>query len=694
MELIPDTDDALVGQFSIPVRAAADVVGIYSVDDPADDFWIDEWSLDLPTVIVVSPGAAAAVRHRDPFGRCVSDPDRQRPAGPVRVGLLHRSGSTRCRRTRRAHRRPAPDANPIPAVRHHAARRGGSRPCRRACPGSWTTTPASGEQAEAVLVTAFARSCCGGHRGGGARRPADGASPPSRASRWCVGAAHRSASCWGSHIVEGLLIAVPASAIAYAAAVTVVGGRASAWSAILAVVVASGAALVLTLTVLRPATASLRGGGTRGRIGGTSQPAPAHIRGTRHRAGRGRRLPAAGNGIAGGSTAGELAGVDPLLAAVPALIGLAVGLLTVRIYPLPLIGGRLARRWLAGNGAGVRPAPRGPHRRRRQPAAHRPAGDGRHRRLQLDHLRDGRAQARPWRPGRRCGADLTIAPGSRPFPSGFDGTTLPGVQAAARMHVDSAVARRPRRRARGNERARHTGLCRRDGRHRGRSQPAACPARPSGSRPADPGHRLHPGPRAVHVGSSSTMGRAAGLGGAPSPCASSGSGEMFPSLDPSEAWLVMPLETLRAAAGARAFTAAYLLRAPGTTAASVDLAMALVLPATQVTSRARARSAAASADRRALVSASSPPWSSHSPTRRRGAAALVLVAAVRGREVAHLRTLGHDPSWPAGLSIVEHGPTIVAASVVGVALGVGVDWFVAPDSVSRAWSARPSTSRS
>src|SRR5690606_29278327 len=40
--------------------------------------------------------------------------------------------------------------------------------------------------------------------------------------------------------------------------------------------------------------------------------------------------------LAGGSAAGALPGVDPFLAAVPALVGIAVGILTVRLYPLPL----------------------------------------------------------------------------------------------------------------------------------------------------------------------------------------------------------------------------------------------------------------------------------------------------------------------------------------------------------------------
>jgi ABC-type lipoprotein release transport system permease subunit len=59
-------------------------------------------------------------------------------------------------------------------------------------------------------------------------------------------------------------------------------------------------------------------------------------------------------------------------------------------------------------------------------------------------------------------------------------------------------------------------------------------------------------------------------------------------------------------------------------------------------------------------------------------AALVLVAAVRSRETAHLRTLGMTPRALVALAAIEHGPAVVAATVIGVALGVGVAWFVAP----------------
>jgi ABC-type lipoprotein release transport system permease subunit len=59
-------------------------------------------------------------------------------------------------------------------------------------------------------------------------------------------------------------------------------------------------------------------------------------------------------------------------------------------------------------------------------------------------------------------------------------------------------------------------------------------------------------------------------------------------------------------------------------------------------------------------------------------AAMTLIAAVRSRETAHLRTLGMTPRGLVALSAIEHGPAVVAATIIGVALGVGVAWFLAP----------------
>jgi hypothetical protein len=59
-------------------------------------------------------------------------------------------------------------------------------------------------------------------------------------------------------------------------------------------------------------------------------------------------------------------------------------------------------------------------------------------------------------------------------------------------------------------------------------------------------------------------------------------------------------------------------------------------------------------------------------------AALVLMAAARARETAHLRTLGMTAGGLLSLALIEHGPTVLAATVIGVVLGIGTAWLVAP----------------
>jgi len=157
--------------------------------------------------------------------------------------------------------------------------------------------------------------------------------------------------------------------------------------------------------------------------------------------------------------------------------------------------------------------------------------------------------------------------------------------------------------------------------------------------------------------------------------------DSFPAVDPDAAWVVIPLDALRAAIDDRAFTAAVIfLRAPGASATAVQEAMDEVLPATQVTGRDEVLEALRG---RPLVRgggsgfvfavAIAIAYAALATT-----AALVLVAAVRSRETAHLRTMGMTPRDLLALSVIEHGPAVVTATIIGVALGVGVAWFVAP----------------
>lgn len=54
------------------------------------------------------------------------------------------------------------------------------------------------------------------------------------------------------------------------------------------------------------------------------------------------------------------------------------------------------------------------------------------------------------------------------------------------------------------------------------------------------------------------------------------------------------------------------------------------------------------------------------------AAALALAGAARAGEVAHLRTLGLTRRQATGLVLVEHGPTVTMAFLAGVGLGIGL----------------------
>ena len=678
MELFPDTEDALVGQFSSPVRAAVDVVGIYTVDDPADEFWMNDSSLELPTVIVVSPELqllyGTALLSADAYPALIGnglparyawryflDPDR------LDAGTLDQlTADLRQMRTRYP-----------PFVT--TLRDADVTTLQTGLLGLLDGYSAERRTAEAVLVTASLGPAAVAtaavaliallmvHR----RR---------RAVTLVRGRGASVGQLLGSHLLEGLLIAVPASAIAYVAATTLVEGRASTWSPVLTAIVAGGAALVLMLTVLRPATAPLREGEREVSTAARLSPRRLTFEAFVIVLAGGGALLLRQRGIAGGSAAGELAGVDPLLAAVPVLIGLAVGLLTVRLYPLPL----QAAGWFADGWRGMVPAFGLRRAARTGDVGSLPlivllvtVAIGAFSSTIFVTVERGQSAA-AWQ---EVGADLAITPGTRPFPPDFDATTLPGVEAAARTHVETAVLG-----GRGGARVQMNAL----------DTPAY--AEVTAGTEADP--RLPRSMRGAPIPDEpipAILSASVARGGS-RPLRVNDEVEMlvsartvtlrvvairasFPGVDSGAAWLVVPLETLRAAAGDRVFAASEIfLRAPGATAASVQAAMDEVLPATQVTGRSEVLEALRAGPLVrgvgtgfVLAVAIAIVYAALATT-----AALVLLAAVSSRETAHLRTLGMTPRGLLGLSVVEHGPAVIVATAIGVALGVGVAWFVAP----------------
>ena len=678
LEMQPDTDDILVGQFSSPVRAAADVVGLYTVNDPADEFWFNDSSLELPTVIVISPELQLI------YGTALLSPDAYGPL--LAKGLPARYGW-------RYFIDPAGlDAGLLPDLTTDLQQmQTRYPPFVTSMLDEGVTTLRTGllgliedfaderRTAEAVLVTA-------------ALGPAAVATAAMalvallmvhrrrRAVTLVRGRGASVAQLLGSHVVEGLLIAVPATAVAYVAATTLVDARASGWSPVAAALVAGGATLVLVLTVMRPATAPLRE---------VEREAPSAARASPRRVAfevlvivlaAGGALLLRQRGVAGGSAAGPLEGVDPMLAAVPALIGLAVGLVTVRLYPLPL---RIAG-WFADGWRGMVPALGLRRAARTGDVGSLPlivllvtVAIGAFSSTIFVTVERGQSTA-AWQ---EVGADLAVEPGTRPFPSDFDAETLPGVEAAARKHVDTASLG-----GRGGARVQlHaidapayvavTAGTDADPRLPGVMTQAPDPDQPipaivsravaaGGSSPIRTGDQIE-----LLIAARLTTLRVLAIR------------DSFPGIDPDTSWLVVPLEALRAAAGDRAFAASVIyLRAPGLSAADAQAAVDGVIPATRVTGRAEllgelragplVRGVGAGF---VMAVAIAIAYAALATT-----AALVLVAAVRSRETAHLRTLGMTPRGLVALSAIEHGPAVIAATIIGVALGIGVAWFVAP----------------
>ncbi len=678
LELQPDTEDALVGRFSSPVRAAADVVGIYRVDEPLDDFWFNDSSLNLPTVIVVSPSIqllyGTALLSADAYPALIDK------GFPARYGWRHSIDPARLDAgmlddltadLRQMETRYPPFVTTLLDVDVTTLQTGLRRVLEEFAADRRTAeavlvTAALGPSAVATAAVALVALLMV-HR----RR---------RAVTLVRGRGGSAGHLLGSHVVEGLLIAVPSAVLAYLAAVALVDARDSALSPIASTLVAGMTVLVLVLTVLRPAIAPLRE---------VEREAPGVLRADPRRVAfevlvivlaAGGALLLRQRGLAGGSAAGRLAGVDPLLAAVPALIGLAVGLVTVRLYRLPL----RAAGWFADGWRGMVPAYGLRRAARTGEIGSAPlvvllvtVAIGAFSSTVFATIERGQAAA-AWQ---TVGADLAITPGTRPLPADFDAASLPGVRAAARMHVDDAsLGGRAGARVQMNALDTPAYVTVADGTGADPNLPSAMtetitPGEPipailspaaaaSGSRPLGVGDEVE-----FLVSARVTTVRVVEIRPA------------FPGIDPRARWLVVPLEALRSFVGDRAFSTSVLfLQAPGVAAPAMQSAMDDVLPATRVTGRLEVLEALRAGplvrgvgNGFVLAVAVAIAYAALATT-----AALVLVAAVRRRETAHLRTLGVTGRGLLGLSIVEHGPAVLMATVVGVALGVGVAWFVAP----------------
>jgi putative ABC transport system permease protein len=402
-------------------------------------------------------------------------------------------------------------------------------------------------------------------------------------------------------------------------------------------------------------------------------------------------------GVQGASATGTLGAPDPLIAAVPALVGIAAGIVAVRLYPIPMrfAASLAARRRGYVTVHAMRRITRGGSGGLLLIALIAMTTIGVFASATLLQL-DRAADAAAWRDvgsAFRLTTTASAATGTKagsllPLPAGFDPAALPGVEASALAYradtpffprgsrlellaldpaaYERVVAGTP------IETTFPPAL------HGAAGGSAAGPA----GTDADPIPAIVSGTLAEGVGGSS-VGDTFRLivGGLPRTFRVVEVRDAFPSLADVDRFAIVALDHLGAALldDTPAPNAAY-VRAPDD--AGPALRDALAAAESYVTVAGRAEETAALRDAPVvgavslgvgLVALFAALYAALAV-----AAVLGLSGAARAIEVAQLRTLGLTGRQSVWLIVAEHGPTVAVAFVVGVVLGVALFAFLRP----------------
>jgi putative ABC transport system permease protein len=385
-----------------------------------------------------------------------------------------------------------------------------------------------------------------------------------------------------------------------------------------------------------------------------------------------------GRGIRVSDTEGTAGGADPFVAAVPALAGLAAGLVVVRVFPLPM-------RLLAAL-AGLRRdlIPVLAMRRVTRGSGSAPvllvllgaATVGVFSAATLAHL-ERSSQLVAWH---ETGAPYRLDAAGRSLPDDFDPASLPGVETVAGGFRGTVPF---------GERGASAELLALDVADylavvAGTPVAADLPVDLQGG----PGTSGEPLPAIVSTAlAHGRDGVAAGetfelsIGGRRRTFRAIEMRETFPSLPPGSAFVVVSRTQLEAVAtDLDLSTTSAWLRAPDDAAPAIGAAVDERVPGAQVTNRARLTSDLRTAPVAAAVTAGVGVAAAVAAVYAAVAVALALALAgsARAVEVAHLRTLGLSRRQSLALVIVEHRPTVVTASAVGVALGLGLFVLLRP----------------
>jgi FtsX-like permease family protein len=470
-------------------------------------------------------------------------------------------------------------------------------------------------------------------------------------------------------LIEGFVISLPPAAVAAALAFALVPAGPARLTVLAAVLVAIVTTLVLVAASAPTVLAAPHGPGRDAAV--VRRPSP-------------RRLLFEGfvvvlailgayllveRGVAGSSSTTRLTGVDPFIALVPALAGIAAGIIAVRLLPIPMLGvSKLAamRRDLVPS-LSLRRVTRGGSGGSVLIVLMATATIGTFATATLVHLQRA-SEAVAWE---QVGAPYRVA-ATAPLPASFDPSTLPRVEAAAAEYkISSLIQNRflPLQFVAVDAPAYEEVIA---GATADVHLPPEMLQEAKQPLPVVVSPKVVEGTNGTPVGGTFTL----VVEGYPVQFRVAEIRDSWPGMAANQQFVVASrdqLRALRGGAGLRTSTAAY-LRAPASAGPELRAAIQKAAPDAQVASRAELiASIANSPMTQGLVAGvGASTFAAFAYAALAVAAALALAGASRAVEVAHLRTLGLTRREALGLVIIEHGPTIIVAFAAGVLLGLGL----------------------
>ncbi len=331
--LIGDPGDPLIGRTPQDLYAFARISGIYEVPDPDSDYWLDDPLPIRPVIRALSSEVqlldGVAILDEQTHAALAAN---TRAAGlPLRytwryftdTGRITDRSTPGLVTALRALEVAYPSANVTPgrdtALRTNVLALLEGHQARWAAATSILAVMAMGPALVAIATLGLIAVLAG------RRRRATMSLARSRGAS--------AGQVLGPTLAEGLLLAVPAAGLAAMVSGLIVpaGRTAAVLAAALAVTVVAVAVVVITVIPTARAVGPDRRPGDR--FVGRSSPRRVVFEALVIGLAVGGAWLLRERGIRAASSAGEVAGFDPLLAAVPVLVGIAAGLIALRVFP-------------------------------------------------------------------------------------------------------------------------------------------------------------------------------------------------------------------------------------------------------------------------------------------------------------------------------------------------------------------------